>query len=109
MAVNIVCFLAVFASLYIGITIIINLCDYIIGFPVLKYMDSAAGAILGFLQGMLILFIIFLVVPLVLAFLPFEELTTLIDNSSFATFYYRSNFIIDMPRTRLALMSSTSR
>lgn len=96
MAVNIVCFIAVFISLYVCIAIIINLCDYVIGFPVLKYMDSAAGAILGFLQGMLILFIIFLAVPLILAFLPFEELTALINNSSFATFYYRSNFIIDM-------------
>lgn len=96
MSINIVSMLTAFVISFVSIALLIHMVDSTVKFPVLRYMDGSAGAILGFLQGMLLLFVVFLCVPLILAFLPFDELTALIDASSFATFYYRSNFVIDM-------------
>ena len=96
MAMNIIAFLVVFAIFYLVIALLINLSDYVFKLPVLKYLDTVGGSILGFLQGMLLLFVIFAFVPVVLAFVPFEEVRNIVEESSFARFYYHSNFVIDM-------------
>lgn len=95
MSVNIVSYLIVFFVLFISISIIIAMCDYVFKFPTLRYMDQVSGALIGFLQGVLLLFVIFIIVPVILAFLPFKEISQFIDNSQFANFYYHNNFILD--------------
>ncbi len=96
MAVNLFSFIFVFICFYLVFSLLINLYDYVFKFPVLKLFDNASGALLGFIQGFLIMFMIFSVVPVVLAFLPFQEISDLIENSGMGKFYYHSNFIIDM-------------
>ncbi len=96
MAVNLFSFIAVFMCFYIVFNILISLYDYVFKFPVLKLFDNASGALLGFIQGFLLMFLIFSVVPVVLAFLPFQEISDLIENSAMGRFYYHSNFIINM-------------
>ncbi len=96
MAINIISFLVVFIIFYLIIALIINLSDYVFKLPVLKYLDNVGGSILGFLQGMMLLFVVFTIVPVILAFIPFDEIRNIIEGSNFARFYYHSNFIIDM-------------
>jgi uncharacterized membrane protein required for colicin V production len=96
MAVNLFSFIVIFMCFYIVFSLLINLYDYVFKFPVLKLFDNASGALLGFIQGFLIMFLIFSIVPVVLAFLPFQEISDLIESSSIGKFYYHSNFIIDM-------------
>lgn len=96
MSINILCYVFVFAVLYIAFCILINLYDYVFKFKVLKLFDSIAGTLLGFLQGFLLLFIVFSLLPIVLAFLNFDEILVMIQNSQLGNFYYHSNFIIDM-------------
>jgi uncharacterized membrane protein required for colicin V production len=96
MAINLFCFIAIFLCFYIVFNILTSLYDYVFKFPVLKLFDNAGGSLLGFIQGFLVMFLIFSVVPVVLAFLPFQEITDLIENSQMGKFYYHSNFIIDM-------------
>jgi uncharacterized membrane protein required for colicin V production len=96
MTVNILCFVFIFAVLYIIFIILINMYDYVFKFKVLKLFDSIAGTLLGFLQGFLLLFVLFSLLPIVLAFLNFDEILVMIQNSNLGNFYYHSNFIIDM-------------
>ncbi len=56
------------------------------------------GGLLGFLRGGLLLFVLFMLVPVMLAFLPFEELQIILSESQLATFFYKGNFMIDLIR-----------
>lgn len=98
MTINYISFLIIFAISYIILMILISVADYSIDFPVLRSMDAVAGGIGGFIQGLLLLNVIFLAVPLVLAFLPFDELMHFVENSSFAKLYYYQNFLIKLIR-----------
>jgi hypothetical protein len=65
---------------------------------VLKQLDGVMGGLLGFLRGGLLLFVLFMLVPVMLAFLPFEELQIILSESQLATFFYKGNFMIDLIR-----------
>lgn len=96
MAINIVSFLIIFLCFYIVFNLIISLVDYVFKLPVLKLFNNTSGALLGFIQGFLVMFIVFSLVPIVLAFLPFPEISGIIEQSQMGKFYYHSNFIIDL-------------
>jgi len=98
MTINYISFLIVFAISYIILMILISVADYVIDFPVLRSMDAVAGGIGGFVQGLLLLNVIFLGIPLVLAFLPFEELIHFVEDSSFSKLYYYQNILIKILR-----------
>jgi len=98
MAINIICFVVLFIAAQVVLSLVLYICDYVFRLPVLKQLDSVMGGLLGFIRGGLILFVIFSLVPVLLAFLPFEELQILIAKSQLATFFYKGNFIIDMIR-----------
>jgi uncharacterized membrane protein required for colicin V production len=95
MTINIISYILIFMVFYVAFNIIISLYDYVFKLPVLKLFDSTSGALLGFLQGFLLMFIVFSFVPIMLAFLPFDEILVYIKQSQLGNFYYHSNFIID--------------
>ena len=96
MAVNIVSFAVIFLCFYIAFNLLVSLYDYVFKLPVLKLFNSSSAALLGFIQGFLVMFIVFSAVPIILAFLPFPEISGIIEQSRLGKFYYHSNFIIDM-------------
>ena len=98
MTINYVGFAIVFLISFVILMILISIADYVLEFPVLHSMDSVAGAIGGFVQGLLFLNVIFLIVPLVLTFLPFDELMHFVEGSSFAGFYYDNSLLIKILR-----------
>ena len=59
------------------------------GFPMLRQGDSLLGAALGVLHGALLLFVIFMLLPVALVVLP--RVYTFISESYFGTFFYRAN------------------
>ena len=96
MTINLVSFAVIFFAFYIVFNLLLSLYDYVFKLPVLKIFNNASGLLLGFIQGFLIMFVVFSAVPVVLAFLPFPEISSLIDQSRLGNFYYHSNFIIDL-------------
>lgn len=95
MTINIVCYIFIFIILYAAFNILISLYDYVFKLPVLKLFDCTSGVLLGFLQAFLLMFVVFSFVPILLAFLPFDEILAYIQQSQLGNFYYHSNFIID--------------
>lgn len=61
------------------------------GFPMLSQFDTAAGAGVGFLHGVLLLFVLFLLLPIGLTVLP--KFRIFIRRSFFGEFFYRANFL----------------
>ncbi len=96
MTINIASFIIIFLCFYVVFNLLINLYDYVFKLPVLKIFNSASGALLGFIQGFLVMFLVFSFVPIVLAFVPFPEISGFIEQSQMGKFYYHSNFIIDL-------------
>jgi len=62
------------------------------GFPILSRGDGAIGAGLGLIHGVLMLFVIFLIVPVLLTVLP--KLYEFISESFFGDFFYKANFLL---------------
>ena len=97
--VNIVSFLLIFLALRV-------LCGFIIqgvnfgrgGFPVLQHADGPIGAGLGLINGVLLLFVLFLLAPIALTVLP--KLYEFLSESFFGEFFYKANpFIALIPGT----------
>ncbi|MEX1377060.1 MAG: CvpA family protein [Eubacteriales bacterium] len=93
MTLNYISFVIVFGVSFLILTVLISLGDYVFEYPVLRSMDSVAGGIGGFIQGLLILNVIFLAIPLILAFLPFDELIKFVNGSTFSKLYYYKNIL----------------
>ncbi|MEA5060084.1 hypothetical protein SDC9_149744 [bioreactor metagenome] len=95
--INILMFLLVFAIARAILAFVINGVDYAWTFPVLRSGDGPLGMALGVLRGMFVLFLLFMLFPIVLTVLgQFEQIHTLVENSLFSAFFYRSNFLLGL-------------
>jgi len=94
MATGIIMFIVMYVLLRLVFLFISNLTDYMVTFPVLKYADSVGGAVLGVINALLALLVIFLILPVIMAFLPVDELWVLVTSSRFASIFYDGNFLL---------------
>ncbi|MBQ6704027.1 MAG: CvpA family protein [Clostridia bacterium] len=95
--INILVFLLVFAMVRLILGLIINGADYADPFPVLRAHDGLLGGALGLVRGMLALFVVFMLVPVVLTVLgQFELITNMVDDSAMAGLFYRLNFLLSL-------------
>jgi uncharacterized membrane protein required for colicin V production len=98
MTVNLLSFLAIFLCVQVALSLVVYLCDTVFPFPVMQQLDGVLGALLGFIRGGLFLFVIFSLTPIMLSFLPFDELQLMVSESALASFFYNGNYIIDLIR-----------
>lgn len=93
--INILVFLLAFLAVRAIFSFVINGMDYAWTFPVLRKGDSLLGLALGVLRGMFALFLVFMLLPIGLTVLgQFQQVHALVDDSLFAAFFYRSNFLL---------------
>lgn len=102
MTVNLLSFLAIFLCVQVALSLVVYLCDSVFPFPVMQQLDGVLGALLGFLRGGLLLFVAFSLTPIMLSFLPFDELRLMVSESPLASFFYNGNYIIDLIRGYIA-------
>ena len=90
---NIVSILLVFLVLRLILGLVIRSIEYgRHGFPALTKNDALLGVGIGFIEGILILFVIFMVLPIVLTVLP--KIYDYVSDSVFGDFFYRANFLL---------------
>ncbi len=82
--VNILGFILAFLVLYIGISLLISALKAVVKLPVLKQMDAAAGGLFGVLRGVLFVFILFTLVPMLETILPVGRVVELMNASRLA-------------------------
>ncbi len=93
--INILSLLAVFFVVRLLFAVVIRGIEYGRGgFPVLVHADGVIGAGIGLIHGVLILFVLFLLVPVALTVLP--KLYEFLSESFFGEFFYQANFLLSM-------------
>ncbi len=73
---------------------IITMLNHVFRFPVLKHFDGLVGGVFGALRGMLILYVLFLLVPLVLTIIPVTLVSELFESSTLSQVFSSSGFFI---------------
>ena len=92
--VNILVFLVLFAALRTVLGFILGWWNYAKKLPLLKKVDLPAAIGAGLIRGVLAVFLIFMLCPIVLTVLPFEMVSDLVEKSTLAHFFYYSNFLL---------------
>lgn len=91
--INIIALIVLFTALRILFGFVIRGIEYGRGgYPVLSHGDSVIGAGLGLIHGVLMLFVLFLIVPVLLTVLP--RLYEFLRESFFGEFFYQANFLL---------------
>ena len=86
-SISIISFLICFFVCYLAATFVIHLVQYVFELPVLRHLDALIGGMFGFVRGVLLLFILFALVPIVLAVAPVPMIEEMIDASRMAPMF----------------------
>ena len=93
-ALNIISFLIILLTVYALFSIINVMLSYVMKLPVLRQFDSLLGGGFGLIRGIFIVFVLFMLVPVVLAVVPVTLVQEMINESRLASFFYEGNFIL---------------
>lgn len=93
---GIISFILLFLLFRLILSIVINATNYVTRLPVLKQFNSLLGGALGLVRGILIVFVIFMIAPVVITLLPGEPITQYINGSLLSPFFYNSNFLLSL-------------
>ena len=96
-SISILSFLICFSVSYVVMVFVVHLIGYVFELPVLKHLDSLIGGLFGFARGVLLVFIFFMLVPIVLAVVPIDLVQNMIDTSRLAPMF-DSNMILSVLR-----------
>ena len=86
-SISILSFLICFFLAYVVATFVIHLVNYVFELPVLRHLDSLIGGVFGLVRGVMLVFILFALIPIVLAVAPVELIEELIAASRFAPMF----------------------
>ena len=84
MAVNVLSFLLCFAGSYLVLSVLVSLIQHVFRLPLLKQLDWLAGGAFGLLRGALILYVMFLALPILSTVIPLDSFNELIQQSTLA-------------------------
>ena len=86
-SISILSFLICFFLAYVVATFVIHLVSYVFELPVLRHLDSLIGGAFGFVRGVLLVFIVFALIPIVLAVAPVAMIEDMIAASKLAPMF----------------------
>ena len=94
--INIISFIIIYMISRILLTVLISWLDYSVRFPKLRIplTDQIAGGAVGFIRGLIDVSVVFMITPVVLTVLPFDQIQDMITNSTLASFLYNSNLLL---------------
>ena len=102
-ALNILCFVICFFAAYIVLSLLSHLICYVFRLPVLRHLDALVGGVFGALRGVLIVFVIGAIVPIILTVSPIEQVEEMIAASQLAGFFFKDNMITSIMRGTIGL------
>ena len=94
--INIISFILIYIISRIILTVLISWVDYSIKFPKLRIplTDQTAGGAVGFIRGLIDVSVVFMITPVVLTVLPFDQIQDMLTSSTLASFLYNSNLLL---------------
>jgi uncharacterized membrane protein required for colicin V production len=97
-AVNLIAFLILFLSVKIICSIVLHAIDYAMKLPILSNLNTALGGIFGFISGILLLFVVFSIIPVILSAVPSATVEKMLSESFFSRFFTNANIISGLLR-----------
>ncbi len=102
-ALNILCFIAVYALCYLVLSVVVSLIKHVFELPLLKQMDWLAGAVFGLLRGGLVLYVLFLLVPILSTVIPLDAFNEVLDQSTLAPIFQSDGFFAQVISGKIKL------
>lgn len=96
MCLNVISLILTFLLVFIIIKVVAGVLDLISKLPVLNFTNKTLGAVLGFVKGMIIVWIICVVITLFYSNPTLHPIIIAIDNSLIAKMFYNNNGLIFM-------------
>ena len=92
---NIASFVIVFFVISSLLILISNAVNYSANFPQLKLFDNLCGGVVTVIRGFFAMHVVFMVVPLILAFMP-ASITDILNSSTATSIFYSGNILLPM-------------
>lgn len=87
-------FVLSFFLLFFILHFIVNLLDHVFHFPLLKYMDGLLAALFGLLRGILVLYVLLLLWPVLCTIIPMDRIGGYLGESQLLDFFSSASFFI---------------
>ena len=100
-AVNALSFVACFALCYLVLSVLVSLIAHVFKLPLLKQLDWLAGGAFGLARGALILYVIFLLIPILSTIIPLDNFNELLTQSTLAPIFQSDGFFARMVSGKL--------
>lgn len=91
-AVNVISFIVCYALCYLVLSMIVNLIHHIFKLPLLRQLDWLAGGLFGLLRGAVIVYVIFLLLPILSTVIPLDAFNRVTQESTLAPIFQSSGF-----------------
>ena len=91
-AVDILCFIVVFALCFMVLSIVVSLIQHVFKLPLLKQLDWLAGGAFGLVRGGLILYVLFLAIPILSTIIPLDAFNDMLAQSTLAPIFQSDGF-----------------
>jgi uncharacterized membrane protein required for colicin V production len=93
---NILSFALVFLIARLVYVFVLGAIGYTVRFPELRQYDRLSGALFGGTRGVLACFLIVMLVPVAMLFVPVDKVIDYFMNSSVGMFFYNNNFFLHL-------------
>jgi uncharacterized membrane protein required for colicin V production len=93
---NILSFALVYLIARLVYIFVLGAVNYTVEFPELRQYDRLSGALFGGLRGVLACFLIIMIVPAAMLFVPVDKVIDYFMNSSLGMFFYNHNFFLHL-------------
>lgn len=91
--INLLCFILVFFIVKIILNIILSMYDNSESIPTLRQYDTVCGGAIGLIEGVLIFFILFSIIPLVYNIMTIKPIEEMLSSSMMGNLFIRGNII----------------
>ncbi|HOV69286.1 MAG TPA: CvpA family protein [Clostridia bacterium] len=95
---NVLAFLILFFTVKVICIIVLHAVDYAMRLPILASFNTILGGVFGLLTGLILLFIIFSVLPVLLSAVPSSIIEEMLAESRFAQLFNKYNIISNLLR-----------
>lgn len=95
---NIFSFALVFLLARLVYMFVLGAVGYTVQFPELRQYDRVSGALFGGVRGVIICFLIVMIIPAVMLFVPVDKVIDYFQSSSVGMFFFNNNFFLHLIR-----------
>lgn len=91
-AVNVLCFIFAFAACFLVLSTLVSLIQHVFKLPLLKQLDWLAACVMGLARGALLVYVAFLLLPILSTVFRLEAFDELLAQSAFAPIFQSNGF-----------------